>query len=712
MARSKKTDLTLADFLRQNQGRFVSFKRIRKQFGTRLHKNELYEALEHLVQQGVAEKSGNQYRHKVSADKSVPNNLRVVEGILEVTRNGSGFLISDQLKEDLRISPRHLGQALHGDRVRVRIAPGRNGRPEPAVEQVLERKSENFVGVVHKHNGDWFVRPAGKNAHVDFLIPPNKLKNARVNDKVMVRLLHWQPSQAMPVAEVVERLGRVGDHETEMKAVLAEQGFRLRFPLKVLEEAENLSEHWTADEVSRRRDFRSVPTFTIDPYDARDFDDALSVQELGAGRLEVGIHIADVSHYVRPGSLLDKEAMLRATSVYLVDRCVPMLPERLSNHLCSLNPHTDKLCFSVVVTLNDRADIENVWMGKTIIHSRRRFTYEEVQEILDGRPDEWQPVLLQVNRLARLLRKKRHAAGSIDFDAAEVKFRLDEQGRPVAAFMKKMTDANRLIEDFMLLANRLVAAHVAGKKAGKVPFVYRVHDRPDAEKLGELAEIARMLGYRPDFSTPRKIARSLNHLLQQARGKAEEYMLNTLAIRSMAKAVYSTDNIGHYGLAFRHYTHFTSPIRRYPDLLVHRILDGLLQGIPVVIKNLQALCEHCSERERAAAEAERLSVKIKQVEFMTDRVGETFTAIISGVTEFGVFVLTEDTYCEGLVSFDRIAGDYYVAEPQRHLIRGINKQKIYRLGDRVQVRLVAATPETRSIDFALLGPAPSLQMPQ
>ncbi|MCS6990811.1 MAG: ribonuclease R [Chitinophagales bacterium] len=695
----------LRQFFLQQEGRYVSFKRIKKEFGDRFAKTALHEALMRLVQERFLDKQGSQYRHLANRLKKAIPNTRYVEGVLEITRSGTGYLISDQLKDDLRITAHRLGQALHGDTVRVLISEKPDGRRDARVVDVLQRAMDTYVGILHEHNGDWFVRPTGRNSHVDFLIPSDKLRHARVNDKVVVRLLHWPARQPTPVAEIVERLGRSGDHETEMKAVLVEQGFRLRFSKRALQEAEQIPDRWPRQEENIRRDFRDVPTFTIDPADARDFDDALSIQHIDDNLWEVGIHIADVSYYVKPGTALDQEAALRGTSVYLVDRCVPMLPERLSNNLCSLNPHTDRLCFSVVVVMNEEAEIKKVWMGKTIIHSRRRFTYEEVQEILDGKPDVFGPQLVRLNSLAKRLRKKRHAAGSIDFDATEVSFRLDAQGRPVAVFLKKMTDANRLIEDFMLLANRLVAEYVSAQKGKKVAFVYRVHDVPNPEKLQELADVARLFGYRFDFSTPRRISRSLNAMLLQARGKPEEFMLNMLAIRAMAKAVYSTENIGHYGLAFRHYTHFTSPIRRYPDLLAHRILNSLLQGKPVLIDRLEALCRHCSERERAAAEAERMSVKLKQAEFMIEYIGETFNAIISGITEFGVFVLTEDTYCEGLVSFDRIKGDYFTADTKKHLIRGVNTGIVYRLGDRVRVRLVGADTVTRNLDFALLGRA-------
>ncbi|MCY7410734.1 MAG: ribonuclease R, partial [Chitinophagales bacterium] len=621
---------------------------------------------------------------------------------------GHGYVISSETKEDTWIDKRNVFSAFDGDTVKVLITR-RKKKPEGKVIEIVKRAKEKFVGVIHQAGNQNYFVADGKSVDVDFYIPEDKLNNAKSRDKVVIKFVKWDAGMQHPQGEVVEVLGQTGANETEMQAILINSGFQTRFPKAVEEEAENLPVEITTEEILKRKDFRGTLTFTIDPVDAKDFDDAISFKNLEDGWYQIGVHIADVSHYIRPDSILDKEALIRATSVYLVDRTVPMLPEKLSNGICSLTPESDKLCFSAVFEMNEVAEIRDRWFGKTIIHSNRRFAYESAQEILDGKKDEYSVPLITLNNIAKQLKKLRFKNGSIDFESVEVKFKLDEKGNPLGVYLKQRKDANMLIEDFMLLANKSVAEFV-GKGKGKneasgnsgIPFVYRVHDLPNDEKLADFAEFAMTFGYKLNFSTPKHTAHSINKMMSTLKGKPEEYMLSSLAIRTMAKAIYTTKNIGHYGLAFQYYTHFTSPIRRYPDVMVHRILEKVLRGEKVNEPALEARCLHSSEMEKNAAIAERTSVKLKQVEFMQRHIGETFEGIISGVTDFGIFVITKDSYCEGLIKLASLKSDYFVFDDKKHSVTGRTTGKRYRLGDVVKIKLIDTNVDRKTIDFEMV----------
>lgn len=630
-----------------------------------------------------------------------------IEGKVDMTNDGSAFIVTDDPDEsDIFVAPRKLRTALNGDRVKVYVyAKSKGRRKEGEVIEILERRKMEFTGIVKLSEHYAFFMPDDRKMLQDIFIPLEHLNGARNGVKAVAEITDWPAGAKNPVGKIKHILGKQGENDTEMNAILAEYGFPLSFPAEVEHEAESIPETITDEEIAKRRDFREVLTITIDPYDAKDFDDAISFKKLENGNYEVGVHIADVAHYIEPDSALDKEAFERGTSVYLVDRVIPMLPERLSNGLCSLRPNEDKLCFAAVFELDENANIITEWFGKTVIHSNRRFTYEEVQQIIEDKAGEFSEEILKLNELAYILRDRKFKAGAISFETTEVKFKLDEQSKPIGVYVKERKDAHKLIEDFMLLANRKVAEAVSKKGKGKhkYTFVYRVHDAPKPETLASFAQFASRFGYKINTKSDKEVARSLNHLMESVEGKKEQNVLTHLAIRSMAKAIYTTKGTSHYGLAFDHYTHFTSPIRRYPDVMVHRLLFHYLNGGQSAnAEHYEKLCVHSSQMEKKAADAERSSVKYKQAEYLADQVGNTYSGIISGVTEWGMYVEIIENKCEGMIRLRDISDDFYTLDEKNYAIIGQRKKKVYQLGDEVRVKVKNVDLTKKQIDFSLV----------
>ena len=653
----------------------------------------------------LEELTESQNLHSVQRGKyKLQSRSGTITGKVEMQPQGYAYVLSEEFEKPVLVSGRNLNHAMEGDTVKVQIfAIRKNQQTEGEVIEIVERAKSTFVGTISKSRNFAFFIPTAK-VGFDLFIPNEKLNGAKDGQKVIAKITEWPARAKNPFGEIVEVLGDVGNNNAEMHAILAEFDLPLRFPENVLKAAEKIPDEIQKEEIQKRRDMRDVTTFTIDPKDAKDFDDALSIRKLENGYWEVGVHIADVSHYVVPGTILDDEAYERATSVYLVDRVVPMLPEKLSNGVCSLRPNEDKLCFSAIFQLDNEAHIHHQWFGRTVIHSDKRFAYEDAQAIIETGEGELKEEVLTLNGLARKLRDARFKHGAIAFDRVEVKFVIDENGKPLSVYFKEAKESNQLVEEFMLLANKRVAEFIGATDEKKTPktFVYRIHDKPDPEKLMNFNHFIHKFGYVLQLGTPAQISKSMNQLMTNVRGKTEQNVIETLAVRSMAKAAYSTRNIGHYGLAFEYYTHFTSPIRRYPDVMVHRLLARYLEGgNSVNALKYEDMCKHSSEMESRAASAERSSIKYKQVEFMQDKIGEEFSGVISGVTDWGIYVELENK-CEGMVSVSTLNDDFYIFDEKNYCLVGRHSYRKFQLGDALQVKIVRANLEKKQLDFELI----------
>ena len=695
----KQIEPMILEFLNQAPGRGYQIKQILKGLGIRDAKSKgiVSEVIFKLEDTGKIKKLRN-------GSFMVEGEQKTISGTVDNVNARFAYVVPDgtEDQDDIWVAKNDLLGAFDDDKVKVVLKPTKHGKSrEGKVVEILERNREDFVGRVEMSTRFAFIIPDFKKVHHDIYVHHDKLNGAKHNDKVIVKITSWPERDKKPEGEVTRILGKAGEHNAEIHSIIAEFGLPLEFPENVEQDAETISDKITAKEIKKRKDFRYVTTFTIDPEDAKDFDDALSLRQLENGNWEIGIHIADVTHYVDPKSDLEEEAVERATSVYLVDRTIPMLPERLSNGLCSLRPEEEKLTFSAVFELDNQANIKSQWFGRTIIYSDRRFTYEEAQERLETGEGDFHKEINQLNSLARVLRKKRFQNGAVNFETVEVKFKLDEKGTPLGVVPKERKEAHMLIEEFMLLANKKVAEFIynKNKEANPLTFVYRTHDNPDPEKLNTFSNFAKRFGHQMDFDKG-GVSKTLNVLMDEINGKPEQNVLEQLAIRSMAKAKYTTNEKGHFGLAFPHYTHFTSPIRRYPDMMVHRLLQRYLDGAKSADKEeYEELCLHSSEREKRAADAERASIKYKQVEYMSILEDKDFAGIVSGVTEWGIYVEISETKCEGMVRISDMDDDYYEFDEQNYRVIGRRNKRMISLGDKVTVRVKATDIDRRTIDL-------------
>lgn len=704
----EKLRTLVMEAFQQSRAENISARQLLKKLKVANSKPDIMRVLDSLVKQGkitLHEEgmySSNMERRvsnrKVETVKPVGS--KVLQGVVDLTRSGAAYVVVPDQDDDIYVPARQTGGAMHRDKVEVEITSSRRGRkPEGRIVAIVKRAIENVMGTLKIYKKFAVVVPDRANIQFDIIVPSDKMAEAVDGDKVVVKITDW--TRESPSGEVIHVLGASGSHELEMQSILIHNGFNLAWPEPVLDECKYLPEEITDEEIAKRRDFRDITTFTIDPITAKDFDDAISIRELENGNTEVGVHIADVSHYVKPGTALDKEAYHRSTSVYLVDRVCPMLPEKLSNELCSLRPLEESLCYSTVFEIADDSRVVNRWFGRTVIYSDHRFSYEDAQEGLETGEGPFAAELLRLNKIAKALRKQRFKDGAITFETDELQFKVDELGQTLEIFVKERKDAHLLIEDFMLLANREVATLIANKsKTMEIPFPYRVHDVPDPDKLIDFQRFARELGFQMQVDTPRQVSKSFNKLAQAAKEDEKLRLLEPLAIRTMAKAIYTTNNIGHYGLAFDYYTHFTSPIRRYSDVLVHRILDANLHEISRPNKeNLEAQCKHISERERAAMTAERESIKYKQMEYLKERIGHEFSGVISGVIESGIFVELDESRAEGMVSFRTMHGGFSLVAP---FTAGSRTGDRYTIGQKVRVRIKKIDMSARQMDLEML----------
>ncbi|MDG1426720.1 MAG: ribonuclease R [Flavobacteriales bacterium] len=632
---------------------------------------------------------------------------RIIEKTNKITcviknTNNQGAFASIDKDNEVFIDKKSSQFVLAGDEVEVNLFPKRKKRQEGEVVNVIKRKKLDFVGEIDSTSTNYFLIPDDRRVSFDIFLPPKSIKKDYINKKVLVRVEGWDKKYKNPIGKVIEVIGNIKDHNTEINSILMDYGFTPNFPIKVEDAANKINHSISKKEIEKRLDIRTTTTFTIDPKDAKDFDDALSVRKLKNENWEIGVHIADVSHYVEEGGIIDMEAIERATSVYLVDRVIPMLPEVLSNDICSLKPNVDRLAYSVFFEINGKAEVIDYKIAKTVIHSDIRFTYESAQEIINSKKGLLVTEILLLNRLSKILRRKRQENGSINFESSEVKFILDDDNMPIDVFFKESLSTNHLIEEFMLLANKTVAKHIGFPKKNAKPFVYRVHDLPDKERISTLNEIVKKFGHNIENNNPKILSKSLNYLLNKVKGEPEQQMVETLTIRSMAKAVYTTSNIGHYGLAFDYYSHFTSPIRRYPDLIVHRLLDQYINKKQKENIDLEKICKHCSEKEKIASQAERDSIKYMQVKFLKNKVGKVYEGVISGVTEWGLYVEITANKCEGLVKISSIKNDHYIYNEKTYSITGYRTKKSYQLGQKVRIKIQRADLEKKQMDFVLV----------